>query len=215
MHREDALPVFRSNVSVLHTSISAATITLNYLEFRQKCHRLIIRVLAVIETLAVLVFEDHEVVPVAVTGKTVVTVAFPRTVLGPNFPNQETGKGNVKTVSVVSEKRGIFDVFALKVPNGAAPGPGLGLGRVPVPGSTTTTTGPSKEKGLGSKAVSKTITITINKGTMRKDRDKRPSLPGIIWNRKHEQSKRAGSTFCMLDQLSDVYSRSFCSGSFT
>lgn len=122
------------------------------------------------ETLAVLVLEDREVVPVAVTVKTVATAACPRTVLGQNFPDQETGRGNAKTESVVSERREIYDAFVLRVQNGAALGPG----------SATTTTGLSRETELGSKAASKMITTTINKGTTRKDRDKRLLLPGII-----------------------------------
>lgn len=142
----------------------------------QKCHRLIVRVLVATEVPAVLVFGDRVLVPVAATVETAATVACPRTVLGHNFPNLETGRGNAKTESVVSERREIFDVFALEVPTRPAPGPGLGPG----PGSVTTITGPSKGTGLGSTAASKTTTTTNNKGTMRKDRDKRLLSPGNI-----------------------------------
>lgn len=128
------------------------------------------------EVPAVLVFGDRVLVPVAATVETAATVACPRTVLGQNFPNHETGRENAKTESVVLERRKPYDVFALKVPIGAGPGPGLGPG----PGSATTTTGPSKGTELGNTAASKTTTTTNNKGTMRRDRDKRPLSPGNI-----------------------------------
>lgn len=131
------------------------------------------------EVPAVLVFGDRVLVPVAATGETAAIVAYPRTALGQNFPNHETGRGNAKTENVVSERRKTCVVFALKVPTGAAPDPGL----APGPGSATTTTGPSKGTGLESTAASKTTTTTNNKGTMRKDRDKRLLSPGSTFNR--------------------------------
>lgn len=91
------------------------------------------------EVPAVLVFGDRVLVPGAAIAETVVIVACPRTVSGPNFPNHEIESGNAKNESAVSERRKTFDVFALEVPTGAAPDLG------PVQGSATTTTGLSKE----------------------------------------------------------------------
>lgn len=177
---ENAFPVFGRNDRVLKKTWNehhrATYLSITWNKSNQKCHRLIVRVLVATEVPAVLVFGDRVLVPVAATVEIAATVACPRTVLGQNFPNHETGRGNAKTESVVSERRETFDVFALEVPTRAAPGPGLGPG----PGSVTTITGPSKGTGLGSTAASKTTTTTNNKGTMRKDRDKRPLSPGNI-----------------------------------
>lgn len=109
--------------------------------------------------------------------------AFLRTALGPNSQNRETENGNERNGSVVSVRRKTSDVSALEVPVVAAPDqdPGLGLGLGPGPGSvttTTTTTGPSNEIRLENMEASKMITTTSNRGTMRKDRDKRPLSPG-------------------------------------
>lgn len=111
------------------------------------------------------------------TVTTAANEAFRQTVLGPNSPNRETENGNERNGSVVSVRRKTSDVSALEVPVIAALDQDPGLG--PGPGSvTTTTTGPSNEMHQENMEASKTITTTSNRGTMRKDKDKRPLSPG-------------------------------------
>lgn len=116
------------------------------------------------------------------TVTTAANEAFLRTALGPNSQNRETENGNERNGSVVSVRRKTSDVSALEVPVVAAPDqdqdPGLGPGPGPGSVTTTTTTGPSNEIRLENMEASKMITTTSNRGTMRKDRDKRPLSPG-------------------------------------
>lgn len=116
------------------------------------------------------------------TVTTAANEAFLRIALGPNSQNRETENGNERNGSVVSVRRKTSDVSALEAHVVAAPDQDPGLGPGPGPGSVTTTTtattGPSHEIRLENTEASKMITTTNNRGTMRKDRDKRPLSPG-------------------------------------